>query len=291
MGHDLTLSWREAFGLRGLELIGGVLADEVTSHSPRGALLNAKYIRARSRARRPTRDHVHRPAPAARFPRQIRRRAPRQRPPALHGPAFRHGVRNSSHPRSSGSAIAESGTACTPRSTCWRQVVAADSRRYRGCRLALSAFAPDRLPLVLFSVPVHSVPSFPSSREKSPFFLPYPCAAGRRRGRKLSVTVGDAISIIIARHIFLFYVRPHENVRDPHRHATGRSTEAQRCGLARAPRSEREAIRDGRAGGSRLRGFTTTGPIRAASDGGPGAGLHGRFSAGSGLPVARSRRF
>ena len=26
MGHDLTLGWRDAFGLRGLELIGGVLS-------------------------------------------------------------------------------------------------------------------------------------------------------------------------------------------------------------------------------------------------------------------------
>ena len=57
VGHDLTLSWREAFGLRGLELIGGVLniadrgpsiADDVpalTFASARGRTLfvNAKY--------------------------------------------------------------------------------------------------------------------------------------------------------------------------------------------------------------------------------------------------------
>ena len=57
VGHDITLSWREAFGMRGLELIGGFLniadrgpsiADEVpalTFASARGRtlFLNAKY--------------------------------------------------------------------------------------------------------------------------------------------------------------------------------------------------------------------------------------------------------
>ena len=60
MGHDLTLSWRDAFGLRGLELIGGVLnvadrgpstADDDTEEwdypfaavQGRTLFLNAKY--------------------------------------------------------------------------------------------------------------------------------------------------------------------------------------------------------------------------------------------------------
>ena len=57
LGHDLTLSWREAFGVRGLELIGGVLniadrgpsvADDVpdmtfASVQGRTLFLNAKY--------------------------------------------------------------------------------------------------------------------------------------------------------------------------------------------------------------------------------------------------------
>ena len=83
---------------------------------------------------------------------------------------------------------------------------------------------------------------------------------------------------MIANRLFLPYVRFHDDDQESSRHSFGQSTETQRCGLARAPRGEREALRDGRAGRPRFRGLTDAEAIGAAGDSGSGTHLEAAWA-------------
>ena len=90
---------------------------------------------------------------------------------------------------------------------------------------------------------------------------------------------------MITNRLFLPYVRFHDDDQESSRHSFGQSTETQRCGLARAPRGEHEALRDGRAGRPRFRGLADAEAIGAAGDSGSGTGgqLRGRLAVGAAL--------
>ena len=121
-----------------------------------------------------------------------------------------------------------------------------------------------------------------AQRKKSPVSA-YRFASHRSHRHELERNVGVSLSSRIVIHVFSYYIRYHDDARHPHRHITGRAPETGSFRLVCAPWREREIFRGGRAGRSGFAGLADAGAFHAAQDGGPGAGLHGRTPAGSGL--------